>query len=123
MRENNIHKPITGKHFYGNSRKILNFEYYSFKNVKCIIKILWRIPSDQWLRLHASSAYKAVGMGAQSLVRLLRFHMLHGATQKKQKKKARIRDFLVVQYLDLPTSAGEIRSIPGPGTFHMLQGN
>ena len=26
-------------------------------------------------------------------------------------------------FKNLPTSAGEMRSIPGPGRFHMLQGN
>lgn len=41
------------------------------------------------LRLHASSAYKAVGMGAQSLVRLLNSTCLR-RQPKKQKKKTRI---------------------------------
>lgn len=45
--------------------KILNFEYYSFKKCKCIIKILWRIPGSQWLELHAS-VLTSSGHGAQS---------------------------------------------------------
>lgn len=43
MRENNIYKPVTGNISMVIQEKILDFEYYSFNNVKFTIKILWRI--------------------------------------------------------------------------------
>ena len=43
---------------------ILNFEYYSLKKCKMYYKNTLENPlAVQWLRLHASSAYKALGMG------------------------------------------------------------